>query len=416
VGQATRIAGVSAAALIFAALGATPALAERAVAVTPANALVSFDTTSPGTATSKPITGLASNSERVIGIDVRPATGQLYAVTVPIGIAANALVRTYTLDPNTAAAAFVGSIPNTVPGAADVATGLTFGFPIDRMRVVNANNENFRINPNNGALAGDDTNLTYTPPMTGPVVAAAHDANTPSSLWVIDRGQSRLGLQGGAFGSAVGGENGGLVSNVGSLGVALNATADAGFDISAMTGTAFAAFTVGSVTGLYTVNLVSGAATLIGSFPAALGTMASLAILPPAAAPPPPASPSTPQPPPPPDLTRPSALIDLAATVKMATLQRSRLAFAFSCDEACTATAKLAAGRTTLATGRATLAKAGVSRLRLTSTRAGRKLLAGLRRGRATRRNRSLKTKLTVEVKDLAGNRRTLTRKLTLTR
>jgi len=79
-------------------------------------------------------------------------------------------------------------------------------------------------------------------------------------------------------------------------------------------------------------------------------------------------------------------------------------------------TAKLATGRTTLATGRATLAKAGIGRLRLTSTKAGRKLLARLRRGRATRRNRSLKTKLTLEVKDLAGNVRAVNRKLTLAR
>jgi hypothetical protein len=62
----------------------------------------------------------------VVGLDTRPATGQLFLITVPTGVAANATVRSYTLDPVTATATFVGSIPGTVPGAADSPTRMDF--------------------------------------------------------------------------------------------------------------------------------------------------------------------------------------------------------------------------------------------------------------------------------------------------
>src|SRR3954463_12181569 len=55
-------------------------LLTTAFGVTTANALVRFDTATPGTIiSSTPITGLQSG-ESVLGIDFRPATGDLYAL------------------------------------------------------------------------------------------------------------------------------------------------------------------------------------------------------------------------------------------------------------------------------------------------------------------------------------------------
>jgi hypothetical protein len=109
-------------------IGVTPGVAgaEPAAGVLGSTALVTFDTATPGIDAARPITGLQSMNEDVIGMTVRPATGQVYIVTVPTGVVASALVRTYTLDVNTGAATFVGSIPNTVPGAADVPSGVDF--------------------------------------------------------------------------------------------------------------------------------------------------------------------------------------------------------------------------------------------------------------------------------------------------
>src|SRR4051812_12666456 len=165
--------------LVVALLTAPSAAADPAAGITGAADLALFDTANPGGLTSRPITGFQTAAETVVGLDRRPSTGQVFAITVPVGVVANALVRTYTVDPVTAAATFVGSIPGTVPGAADAPTGVDFQPVVDRMRVVNSNNENFRINPVNGSLSGNDTDLTYTAPATGPVTAVAYDRNVP---------------------------------------------------------------------------------------------------------------------------------------------------------------------------------------------------------------------------------------------
>ena len=265
--------------LIAALLTAPVAAADPAAGITGTADLALFDTANPGGLTSRPITGLQTATEKVVGLDRRPATGQLFVVTVPLGIAANALVRTYTVDPATAAATFVGSIPAAVvAGAGDVPTGVDFQPVVDRIRVVNSNNENFRVNPVNGTLSGDDVNLTYTAPATGPVTAVAYDRNvapptipappgTLTTLYGIDVGADRLVTIGGVGGQAPGGPNGGAVGNAGALGVAVDDTSDAGFDIAA-SGAAFASLTVSGQPGLYRIALASGTATLIGALPA----------------------------------------------------------------------------------------------------------------------------------------------------
>ena len=400
-------------------LAAAPvgAHAARAVGVISPNTLITFDTASPGTVTFHPISGLGA-SETVRGIDVRPADGQLYAGTATTGSAANSVLWTYKVDPGTGGATLVGTTAAALAGAADVPTGWDFNPVVDRIRYVNTNDENARINPTNGAIAGNDTDLT--PAATSTIVATAYDRNqagaTATTLFAINRTMSQLAVQGGVDGTPS--PNGGVITNIGALGFSLNAAADAGFDI-APSGTAYAAMTNGAdnLTRLYTVDLATGTATPVGLIGSGASEVRSLTILPEPPAPPPPAPPAPPPPPPPPppaplDTTPPIVLAVAPQTARMASVTRRRVAIKFSCNEACTAKATLRLGRTVLASGSATLSEANVGRLRLRTTAAQRRAIRRLQRSRTRRRT----ARLTLRFTDRAGNRRTLTRRLTLIR
>jgi hypothetical protein len=232
--------------------------AEPAAGITPGNVLILFDTSTPAVVASRVITGLGPN-ETVRGIDVRPATGLVFLTTVTTGSAANSYIRTYTVNTNTGAAAPVGVTAAALPFAADVPTGFDFSPFVDLIRLVNTNDENARIDPNTGTLAGDDVNITPAP--SSDLIAAAYDRNRPgdaaSALYVIDRFDGALGVMASP--------NNGVVTDLGSLGFSLNQANDGGFDTSP-SGTAFAALTnaADNLTRLYTVNIGTGAATLIG--------------------------------------------------------------------------------------------------------------------------------------------------------
>jgi len=305
--RATRLARWLCAATALGALLPATAAAEPAAGIAGTLTLVRFDTATPGQASTRLITGLQTAGEKAIGIDTRPATGELFLITTPAG--PTIVTRTYSLDPETAVATFVGALsPGVPPGAGDWPTGADFNPVFDRVRVVNANNENYRLNPNNGALTGDDANLTFTAPATGPVTAVAFDRNiapgppgtvappgTFTTLYGIDVGANRLVVQGGVNGAGPGGQNGGAVTAVGALGIAVDDNSDAGFDISPA-GAAYASLRTAGIPSLYTVNLGTAAATPIGVLPVELR---SLTVLPPAA--PPQIDPG----PPPPDTTAP---------------------------------------------------------------------------------------------------------------
>ena len=279
-----RISVIVAIALAFGALDGT-ASAATLYAVTGTNTLLQFDSATPATITrTVAITGLATGSERVLGIDFRPRTGQLFAVTIQIAAPANGLLIAYRVNPHSGVATFVGLIPNTVPGAANVASGFDFNPTVDRIRIVNANDENFRVNPNSGSLSGDDTDLN---PSGFQVIAESYDRNwnranattVATTLYGISRAASSLVLQGGLNGGGPGGPNGGQITTVGPLGVTLDAFSDAGFDIHAG-GTAYAALTVGGLTGLYSVNLTTGAAMLVGTIGTGTTAVTGLAVVP----------------------------------------------------------------------------------------------------------------------------------------
>ncbi len=223
--------------------------------------LIAFDSATPTSFSNMPLTGLAGAAgEDVVGMDFRPATGQLYLLTVDSLNAG----RLYQVDHFSGAARLVGSPLSGVASAASY--GFDFNPAVDRIRVVNSAGDNFRVNPDTAAVVNGvfDTALSYTGPATGPVLAAAYTENFSgtfsTTLYAIDTGADHLVLIGGVNSSPH--PNLGAVTSVGALGV--NAT-DAHFDIANGTGTAFAAMTVGGVTSLYTLDLATGAPTSVGT-------------------------------------------------------------------------------------------------------------------------------------------------------
>ena len=216
--------------------------------VTTSNQLVQFQSNTPGTLTTTvAITGLQAG-ENILGIDFRPANGQLYAL--------GSTGRLYIIDLQTGAATQIGT------GTFSTAlSGTDFGFDfnptVDRIRVVSNTGQNLRLDPNTGGIAAVDPNLN---PGTPSVTASAYTNNfagaTTTTLYDIDTNTDRLLIQNPA--------NAGTLVDVGPLGV--DATGVNGFDIASNNGTAFAALTVGGTTRLFTINLATGAATQVGTF------------------------------------------------------------------------------------------------------------------------------------------------------
>lgn len=244
-------------------------LLTAALGVTDMNELVSFDTDTPNVATGMPITGLTGD-EMIVGIDFRPADGQLY------GLSSDS--RLYTIDPATAVATQVGS------DGAFALQGLEFGVdfnPVaDRLRVVSDFAENLRLNPVDGTLTATDTDLAYAPGdiNAGPeaiVVASAYTNNfvgaASTTLYGMDPSLDILVTQNPP--------NAGTLNTVGPLG--FDVTDAIGFDIHGVSNDAFAVFsTDGAESALYAIDLTSGAATLVGSIGAVPTFMRGLALVP----------------------------------------------------------------------------------------------------------------------------------------
>ena len=241
----------------FAAMGAallacpTTSHAEPLIGLTSQNALISFDSATPGTvAVTVPVTGLGAG-ESLLAIDIRPATGQLYA----LGSAS----RLYTVNPATGAATAVGS------AGSFTLSGTSFGFDfnpvVDRIRVVSNADQNLRLNPNDGTLTATDTALAFASgdpnAAANPnVVGAAYTNNVPgassTTLYVIDSTLRLLAVQNPP--------NSGTLNTVGSLGLGFTLAEPLGFDISGVTGTAYAVFNTptSGLSQLSTVNLPTG--------------------------------------------------------------------------------------------------------------------------------------------------------------
>jgi hypothetical protein len=233
------------------------------------NMLVRFASASPGTVANTPITGMIAG-ETMRGIDFRPATSVLYGVATD---PSNTVLRLYLINPLTGAARPFAS--QTSPLTAGTLWGMSFQPVVDRIRVVNENGENARLNPNTGTLAGDDTNLNPGSPYVDSVAYSNQvQGATLTTLYAIDVVTDMLVTIGSVNGTPTS-PNLGTVFNVGALGV--DAGSFAALDFT-REGVLYAVLRVGASHGLYTIDPATGAATLVGTIGASSLAIASLAV------------------------------------------------------------------------------------------------------------------------------------------
>jgi hypothetical protein len=242
------------------AVGEAPARAELLRGVTTTNVLKTFDSAAPGTIlNSVGVTGLQAG-ETLLGIDFRP--GDLMSGITLYGLGSTS--RLYTINTTTGAATQIGS------AGAFTLSGTAFGFDfdptIDRIRVTSDTGQNLRLNPNDGALTATDGALAFaagdpnsgaTPRSTGSAYTDNFAGAATTTLYGIDSNLDVLVRQDPP--------NLGTLHTVGALG--FNTSDLVGFDISGLTGIAYASLTApaGNFSQLFTIDLATGSATLVGS-------------------------------------------------------------------------------------------------------------------------------------------------------
>lgn len=260
----TLIAGLAIAAAIPTALAG-----EIVYGVTDEQRLVSWDATAPGALlTGTAIMGL-QNNEQVVGIDFRPANGQLYAL--------GSFSQLYTLDTATGVATMVGPGPFT-PAISGSNFGFDFNPVIDKIRLDSDTNANYVLDPDAGT-ATVVTDLFYGPGdpnenVDPNVVHAAYDRSfagtTGTQLYGVDTGLDMLVRQANSAGT---------LTTVGSIGT--DVTATGGFDISGSSDIAYMAIEDASTSfsTFWTVDLTTGAGAAVGEIGSGI-VITSMAVAP----------------------------------------------------------------------------------------------------------------------------------------
>ncbi|WP_041779420.1 DUF4394 domain-containing protein [Belliella baltica] len=209
------------------------------------NMLYRFDPTDPEM-NSVAFQGLVTG-ESVVGLDFRPANGQLYAIT--------STSRIMTVNTANGQLTAVGNPLN--PLLLGTSFGFDFNPTVDRIRLVSNLGQNLRLHPDLGTVVAIDGNLNPGSPLVNGAAYTNSVANaTTTVLFVLDSETNMLYRQDPP-------NDGGLVA-IGSLGV--DFTSDNGFDIGGDSNMAFALLDVAGSTGVYSINLTSGAATKVSDF------------------------------------------------------------------------------------------------------------------------------------------------------
>lgn len=230
------------------------------------NTLVTVDSATPATAVSTVAVSGLGTGQTLTGIDYRPANPRLLYGISNTG-------QLYVMNGRTGQATAVGTAIAAAATPAGAAVGFDFNPTVDRIRFVTSTGVDLRLNPITGALAATDGAPAYAglDPNAGqvPTVAGSGYTNnvagaTSTTLYEIDTrngvAAARLVTQGNANVSP----NTGVLFTVGSTGV--TSTGAVGLDVAA-NGTTYATLTspTTGVTSLYTLNLSTGVATLVGA-------------------------------------------------------------------------------------------------------------------------------------------------------
>ena len=228
------------------------------IGLTTTNQLHTFDSATPlNASTAVNISGLSIN-EQMLGIDLRAANQVVYGIT--------SAGKLYSVDPGTGAASFIANLSadpsdatNPFTALSGTAFGVDFNPVADRLRITTNTGQNLRVNPANGFVTTDDSLNPGNPS----IVASAYtnndtDPGTGTTLYDMDDATNTLYIQNPP-------NNGTLVAVGAGLGIDINGVT--GFEILGVD-TGYANF-MNAVTGkssLYSINVTSGSAALIGAF------------------------------------------------------------------------------------------------------------------------------------------------------
>ena len=214
----------------------------------------------------KKVTGSADikGLSKIVGIDVRPADGSLYALTADGGI--------YAVDAKSGQATMKSKLSETLK--AGVSITVDFNPVADRLRILTSEGTSLRVNVDDGKATVDgslkfkdgDANAGKTPMVVaGAYTNSANPKPTATALYNIDAATGSLVTQAPP--------NDGILNTVGALGVKLDGPT--AFNI-VVKGEDNAAWLV---TGgaIYTVDLKTGKATAAGKLDGLKGKLADIA-------------------------------------------------------------------------------------------------------------------------------------------
>ena len=193
------------------------------------------------------ITGLQTG-ETILGIDFRPATGQLYGV--------GSTSRIYVINPSTGSARMIGTAPFS-PIIAGTQVSFDFNPTVDRIRLVTNTGQNLRLNPETGQVVAVDGSINGQ--SGADIEGVAYYNNkagaTTTTLYDIDVFSDKLFIQNPP--------NAGTLAVVGSLNV--NVEGQGGFDIASYN-EALAIFKVNGRSSLLQIDLTTGNAQVKASY------------------------------------------------------------------------------------------------------------------------------------------------------
>ena len=226
------------------------------------NKLVQYSTSNPDKIkNNSTITGMQSE-EKILGIDFRPATGELYA------LGSNS--RLYTINFNSGIATFVAAL-TTMPMGSTTAvplslSGTSFGMDfnpvVDRIRIISNTGQNLRAHPTTGLTLVDGS----INPQPASVNGVAYDNNdtdttTTTELYALDISNDQL--------FEIDPPNNGTL--IEPLSIKLNITGDGGFDIApknanVTTDIGLALYEVNQVSTLFKIDVETGETKILAYY------------------------------------------------------------------------------------------------------------------------------------------------------
>lgn len=184
--------------------------------------------------------------EKMLAIDFRPATGQLYGVSSDS--------KLYVINPESGATRMIG-LSAFMPALESGIAAFDFNPTVDRIRLVTSSGQNLRLNPETGTVAVTDKPINGVPGAM--ITGAAYTNNvagaSTTTLYDIDVTTQSLYKQIPP--------NDGTLELVGQL--KLKISGEGGFDIAAGGGIALGLYTVNNLPTLFQVDLMTGEAVAL---------------------------------------------------------------------------------------------------------------------------------------------------------